>query len=244
MYFPGEGLQLHPLSTFKKANHMHGACERQEPECDAGGPAPPARRDGARWPCSARAGSSPGSTASTSAAARRRGSAAWRTPPRSRPTAARPTCSASRATSRSPARRSGPSRRSPPTGVRTTGFAGGVHYLQYSFAPRLYIFNAFLQSLIGLHDFGRIADDDRAPRAVRGGRARGARGDPALGRRRLVALLLPRRRGDRATTTSCCASSSQSMCTRRLGRALLRVRRPLPRLPGRPARADLHRARS
>ncbi len=37
-----------------------------------------------------------------------------------------------------------------------------MHYLQYSFAPRLYIFNAFLQSLIGLHDFGRIADDERA----------------------------------------------------------------------------------
>ena len=50
----------------------------------------------------------------------------------------------------------------PPTGVRTTGFAGGVHYLQYSFAPRLYIFNAFLQSLIGLHDFARIAGDERA----------------------------------------------------------------------------------
>jgi hypothetical protein len=51
-----------------------------------------------------------------------------------------------------------------PRGVRTTGFAGGVHYLQYSFAPRLYIFNAFLQSLIGLHDFGRIAGDARATR--------------------------------------------------------------------------------
>ena len=50
----------------------------------------------------------------------------------------------------------------PPTGVRTTGFRGGVHYLQYSFAPRLFIFNAFLQSLIGLHDFGKLADDDRA----------------------------------------------------------------------------------
>jgi len=50
----------------------------------------------------------------------------------------------------------------PPLGVRTTGFAGGVHYLQYSFAPRLYIFNAFLQSLIGLRDFGQLADDERA----------------------------------------------------------------------------------
>ena len=33
-YFPGEGLQLHPLSTFKKANALHGFCERGEPECD------------------------------------------------------------------------------------------------------------------------------------------------------------------------------------------------------------------
>ena len=36
-YFPGEGLQLHPLSTFKKANHMHGACERREAACDEAG---------------------------------------------------------------------------------------------------------------------------------------------------------------------------------------------------------------
>ena len=36
-YFPGEGLQLHPLSTFKKANHMHGACERRETTCDEAG---------------------------------------------------------------------------------------------------------------------------------------------------------------------------------------------------------------
>ena len=50
----------------------------------------------------------------------------------------------------------------PPTGVRTTGPAGGVHYLQYSFAPRLWIFNAFLQSLIGLHDFAEITGDERA----------------------------------------------------------------------------------
>ena len=39
---------------------------------------------------------------------------------------------------------------------------GGTHYLQYSFAPRLYIFNAFFQSLIGLYDYGRLAKDARA----------------------------------------------------------------------------------
>jgi hypothetical protein len=37
VYFPGEGLQLHPLTTFKKANNMHGACERQEASCDEAG---------------------------------------------------------------------------------------------------------------------------------------------------------------------------------------------------------------
>ncbi len=42
-----------------------------------------------------------------------------------------------------------------------------MHYLQYSFAPRLYIFNAFLQSLIGLHDFGKLAGDERATELFR-----------------------------------------------------------------------------
>ena len=55
----------------------------------------------------------------------------------------------------------------PPAGVRTSGPAGGVHYLQYSFAPRLYIFNAFLQALIGLHDFGKLAGDERATELYR-----------------------------------------------------------------------------
>jgi hypothetical protein len=50
----------------------------------------------------------------------------------------------------------------PPVGVRTRGPRGGVTYLQYSFAPRLYIFNAFLQSLIGLYDFSQITGDQTA----------------------------------------------------------------------------------
>ena len=51
-----------------------------------------------------------------------------------------------------------------PLGVRTRGFRGGVHYLQYSFAPHTYIFNAFTQALIGLYDFSRDAPDERARR--------------------------------------------------------------------------------
>ena len=48
-YFAGEGLQLHPLSIFKKANHLHGFCERKEPTCDERGAAAHPRRDGPRW---------------------------------------------------------------------------------------------------------------------------------------------------------------------------------------------------
>ena len=48
-----------------------------------------------------------------------------------------------------------------PLGVRTTGFRGGTHYLQYSFAPSTYIFNAFTQSLIGLYDYWKLTGDAR-----------------------------------------------------------------------------------
>jgi hypothetical protein len=162
-YFAGEGLQLHPLSTFKKANHLHGFCEREEPTCDEealrrildemtalavkrgrrfiaweylfyfGGGTPP-------WMS--------GMAQATGIQALGR-AAVLLNEPKYVETARRAL---------------GAFETRPPTGVRTTGPRGGVHYLQYSFAPRLFIFNAFLQSLIGLHDFGELADDDRARR--------------------------------------------------------------------------------
>jgi len=160
-YFPGQGLQLHPLSTFKKANHMHGACERQEPGCDAAG---------LRLLLD---------EMETLAVRRSRAFIAWEyafhfgggTPPWISGMA---DATAIQAYARAADLLAEPRyfevgrealgafETLAPTGVRTTGFAGGVHYLQYSFAPRLYIFNAFLQSVIGLHDFGRIAGDARA----------------------------------------------------------------------------------
>ena len=161
VYFPGEGLQLHPLTTFKKANNMHGACERGEAGCDRAG----LRRlldEMERF-----------------AVQRSRKFIAWEygfhfdggTPPWISGMAE---ATAIQAYGRAgdllrdahyfdvAKRAIGAFETLPPLGVRTTGFAGGVHYLQYSFAPRLYIFNAFLQSLIGLHDFGRIAGDQEA----------------------------------------------------------------------------------
>jgi hypothetical protein len=48
-----------------------------------------------------------------------------------------------------------------PEGVRVaTG--DGAEYALYSFAPGLRVINGFVQSLVGLYDFGKIANDDRA----------------------------------------------------------------------------------
>jgi hypothetical protein len=162
-YFPGEGLQLHPLATFKKANQLHGFCERKEPTCDEralrrildemtalavkrgpnfiaweylfyfGGGTPP-------WMS--------GMAQATGIQALGRAAQLLHEPKYA-------------ATAR---RALGAFETAPPTGVRTTGPRGGVHYLQYSFAPQLFIFNAFLQSLIGLYDFDRVVGDDRARR--------------------------------------------------------------------------------
>ncbi|MEA2400014.1 MAG: hypothetical protein QOK00_417 [Thermoleophilaceae bacterium] len=161
VYFPGEGLQLHPLSTFKKANNMHATCERQEPTCDLVGLrrlldemealAVRRSRNFIAWEYSFHfdGGTPPwisGMADATGIQAYGRAADLLGEPHYF--DVAREAMGAFETL--------------PPLGVRTTGFAGGVHYLQYSFAPRLYIFNAFLQSLIGLHDFGRIAGDQRA----------------------------------------------------------------------------------
>jgi D-glucuronyl C5-epimerase C-terminus len=160
-YFPGQGLQFHPLSTFKKANHMHGECERQEGSCDvdrlrrlldeAEETAVQRSRSFIAWEYGFHfGGGSPpwisGMAEATAIQAYGRASDLLGEP--------RYVETAQRAL--------GAFETLPPTGVRTVGFAGGIHYLQYSFAPRLYIFNAFLQSLIGLYDFARVAGDARA----------------------------------------------------------------------------------
>jgi hypothetical protein len=49
----------------------------------------------------------------------------------------------------------------PPEGVRTEA-DGGLHYVQYSFAPGLRILNGFIQSLVGLYDFSVNAADPEA----------------------------------------------------------------------------------
>jgi D-glucuronyl C5-epimerase C-terminus len=164
-YFAGEGLQLHPLSTFKKANNLHGPCQRGEPTCDE------------------RALRRILDEMTRLAVKRGSGFIAWEylfyfgggTPPwmsgMAQATGIQALGRASQLLHEpkyaETARRAlGAFSTAPPTGVRTTGPRGGVHYLQYSFAPRLFIFNSFLQSLIGLYDFSNLVADDAGARGL------------------------------------------------------------------------------
>ncbi len=162
-YYSGTGLQLQPLVNFKQANLMHGACVKGTGEtCD---------RQGLKELLEELIATS----------SRRSGFTAWEyyfpfgggSPPwvsgMAQATAIQALARASdllgddellkhaRAAFRG-------FRIAPPGGVRTTGPLGGTHYLQYSFAPRLYIINAFLQSLIGLYDYAQITGDQAARR--------------------------------------------------------------------------------
>ena len=179
-YFAGRGLQIHPLSNFKKANLLHGACSRGgspgKPVCGA---RPPGPRRGT--PCRPARLSRLLDELTKLGVRRGRGFITWEynfdfgdgSPPwisgMAQATAIVALARASRLLNRpdynaTAATALGAFEARPPTGVKTRGPMGGVHYLQYSFAPRLYIFNAFFQSLIGLYDYGRLAKDARATR--------------------------------------------------------------------------------
>ncbi len=60
----------------------------------------------------------------------------------------------------------------PPTGVAVAA-TGGTHYLMYSYAPQLFIFNGFLQSLIGLDAYGDLTGDPRGTTLFRAGNGNG-----------------------------------------------------------------------
>ncbi len=68
--------------------------------------------------------------------------------------------------------------RAAPEGVRVPAGAG-AHYAQYSFEPGLRILNGFVQSLVGLYDYGRMAADERARALFAAGEARAREEVPA-----------------------------------------------------------------
>jgi len=176
-YFPGRGLQLHPLSNFKKANLLDGACNTGKPGKPVCGARPP--RPGPGTPCRPQRLRRLLDELSGLAVQRHRGFVAWEylfdfgggSPPwmsgMAQSVAITALTRGARRLNRPDyaamaERALGAFETPAPAGVRTTGPLGGVHYLQYSFAPRLYIFNAFLQALIGLHDYGKLAGSTRA----------------------------------------------------------------------------------
>lgn len=162
-YYAGEGLQLQPLVNFKQANLMHGACVKDTGEpCDRAGLRQllrelirtSTRRSGFKtWEYYFEFGGGrppwiSGMAQATAIQAFARASQLLNAPSY---------LAHARAAF-------GAFRKPPPAGVRTTGPFGGTHYLQYSFAPGLFIINAFLQSLIGLYDYSEITDDPTARR--------------------------------------------------------------------------------
>jgi hypothetical protein len=161
-YYPGHGLQIQQLSTFKKANLMHGACTGAvDAPCDKAGLQSLLDQE------------------ATLAVRRSPKFIAWEylfyfdggSPPwisgMADATAIQAYGRAAKLLNRpqylKTARAAlGAFDTYAPLGVRTTGFRGGTAYLQYSFAPRTYIFNAFTQSLIGLYDYWKLTGDTRA----------------------------------------------------------------------------------
>ena len=161
-YYSGHGLQLQPLVNFKQANVMHGACVKHTGSCE---PADlrrlldemigtSARRGGFRtWEYYFEFGGGrppwiSGMAQASGIQALARASQLLDEPRYRR------YASESFAAFETP----------PPIGVATTGPFGGTHYLQYSFAPRLFIINAFLQTVIGLYDYAEITGDETARR--------------------------------------------------------------------------------
>jgi D-glucuronyl C5-epimerase-like protein len=171
VYFPGEGLQLHPLANFGKLNALAGlklqrdrmtklmnellplAATRAgglawEYYFDFGGGAPP-------WVSSLSQGTA---LQSLARAATKAGVAAEVLPRLRRGLAV--------------------FKKRTPAGVRVPVAGPGDHYAQYSFAPGLRILNGFIQSLNGLYDFARLAADETARRLFEAGDARAKREVP------------------------------------------------------------------
>ena len=167
-HFPGQGLRLHPLGNFGKANAIYNACRARRPtaSCD-----PPALRrllDGMLAVASRRgrftaweyffpfgAGSPPwisGMAQGTGIQALARGTELLGDPRYAR--------AATRAL--------GAFETGPTVGVRKRA-RGGAHYLHYSFAPRLEVLNGFLQAVIGLHDYAQITGSARGRRLFEAG---------------------------------------------------------------------------
>ncbi|MEA2292757.1 MAG: hypothetical protein QOE86_396 [Solirubrobacteraceae bacterium] len=150
-YVPGEGLAIHPLANFGKLNALWRSkltIDRMQALMDELLALPADRAGGVAWEYYFDFGG--GAPPWVSSLAQGTGLQAL----------SRAALKSGRGAELMPLlhRALGIFRTAPPEGVRTP-VDGGIHYLQYSFAPGLRILNGFIQSLVGLHDFAVNAAD-------------------------------------------------------------------------------------
>lgn len=150
-YYPGQGIQLQVLGSFSKANALYTAGAAQYPQMQEilaqMIPLGAQRGGGLTWEYyfSFDGGSPPWTSAMSQATALEALTRAYQA-------------------TRDPYYLNVASRamaiffRPPPTGVNVPTSLG-TRFLQYTFAPRLSIINAFLQTLIGLYDYGQVSGD-------------------------------------------------------------------------------------
>ena len=164
-YYPGEGLQIQPLANFGKANSLYSTCK-----ADANTTCTKLRTL---------------LDAMVSLASERGSFTAWEyffdfeggVPPwtsaMSQGTGIQALSRAYRLTGVTryrdvAAAALGAFETAPPTGVAVPA-TGGTHFLMYSYAPKLFIFNGFLQSLVGLDDYRDFTGDPRGTTLFRAG---------------------------------------------------------------------------
>ena len=179
-WFPGQGLQFHPLANFAKLNQLWAS--RNDDMT-------PAARRAARAARPARRRHGVGVLLRL----RRRQAAVGLGP---RPGHGHPV-DHPRGPAHGPPGRGLPDRRRGARRVRDADARGRArarprtapHYALYSFDPGLRVINGFMQALVGLYDLGRIGNDERARALFADGERAARRRAADVRHRRLVAVL-------------------------------------------------------
>ena len=153
-YYPGQGLQLQVLGTFGKADGLYTAGPSHYPAMEQllseMIPLASRRGGGLTWEYlfSFDGGAPPWTSAMSQATGLEALSRAYE-------------ATGDRGYLRTASRALAIFKKPPPVGVAVPT-PRGIRFLQYTFAPSVSIINAFLQTLIGLHDYGQVSHNATA----------------------------------------------------------------------------------